>query len=49
MEKLNSYVGMAENDYLYSKAMMPVGDTIGNFNNIAALCAQSAENILKLL
>ena len=35
MEKLNSYLGIARNDYLYAKNAMSTGKEIGNFN----LCA----------
>lgn len=47
MEKLNSYTGMAKNDYLYAKNAMDTGRMLGNFNGVAALCAQSAEKYLK--
>ena len=39
MEKgLNSYYGMAYNDYCYAKAGMQVGEQLGNYNGVAALC-----------
>lgn len=47
MAKLNSYMGLAENDYLYAKNSLSVGKEIGNFNGVAALCSQSAEKYLK--
>lgn len=47
MENLNSYFGMGKNDYLYAKAGMSVGESIGNFNGVAALCSQSCEKYLK--
>lgn len=47
MEKLNSYSGMAKNDYLYAKNAMTAGKEIGNYNVVAALCAQSGEKYLK--
>ena len=47
MEKLNSYFGMAKNDYLYAKNAMNTGKEIGNYNIVAALCAQSGEKYLK--
>ena len=47
MEKLNSYLGIARNDYLYAKNAMSTGKEIGNFNGVAALCAQSGEKYLK--
>ncbi|GAA0791481.1 hypothetical protein GCM10008910_02940 [Faecalicatena orotica] len=45
--KINSYYGMAYNDYCYAKAGMQVGEQLGNYNGVAALCAQSAEKYLK--
>lgn len=47
MEKLNSYLGMARNDYLYARNGMSLGKKIGNFNGVAALCSQSGEKYLK--
>ena len=47
MEKINSYAGLAENDYLYAKNSMDVGRAVGNFNVVASLCAQAAEKYLK--
>lgn len=47
--KINSYYGMAYNDYCYAKAGMQVGEHLGNYNGVAALCAQSAEKYLKAL
>ena len=46
-KKINSYYGMAYNDYCYAKAGMQVGEQLGNYNGVAALCAQSAEKYLK--
>ena len=45
--KINSYYGMAYNEYCYAKAGMQVGEQLGNYNGVAALCAQSAEKYLK--
>lgn len=45
--KINSYYGMAYNDYCFAKAGMQVGEQLGNYNGVAALCAQSAEKYLK--
>lgn len=47
METLNSYLGMAKNDYLYAKNSMNIGKEIGNYNGVAALCAQAGEKYLK--
>lgn len=47
MEKLNSYLGMAKNDYLYAKSGMSVSRELGNYNVVAALCSQSGEKYLK--
>lgn len=47
MEKINSYLGLAQNDYYFAKAFLPAGDTVNNYNMIASLCAQSAEKYLK--
>lgn len=49
MYKLNSYYGMAENDYLYAKAGMDICRQLGNFNAIASGCSQAAEKYLKAL
>lgn len=32
MESLNTYFGMANNDYLFAKAGMQTGDKLGNYN-----------------
>ena len=40
---------MAYNDYCYAKAGMKVGEQLGNYNGVAALCAQSAEKYLKAI
>lgn len=47
MEKMNSYMGLAENDFLYAKNGMEFCKTMGNFNPVAAGCAQAAEKYLK--
>lgn len=49
MYRLNSYMGMAENDYLYAKAGMDICQQLGNYNSVAAGCAQAAEKYLKAL
>ncbi len=49
MYSLNSYMGMAENDYLYAKAGMNICRQLGNYNSVAAGCAQAAEKYLKAL
>ncbi|MFI3238308.1 MAG: HEPN domain-containing protein [Lachnospiraceae bacterium] len=46
---LNSYYGMAENDYLYAKAGLTVCEKLGNYNAVASGCAQAAEKYLKAL
>lgn len=47
MEALNSYYGMAENDYLFAVGSMKTGEFTGNFNVTASLFAQSGEKFLK--
>lgn len=47
MESLNSYMGMARNDYEYAKDGMSTGARLGNYNNVASGCAQSAKKYLK--
>lgn len=47
MEKLNSYLGMAKNDYLFAKSSVSAGDTIGNYNVVVSLLAQAGEEYLK--
>lgn len=49
MYSLNSYYGMAENDYLYAKGGMEICRSLGNYNSIASGCAQAAEKYLKAL
>lgn len=50
MEKIiNSYYGMAYNDYCYARGGMQVGEQLGNYNGVASLCAQAAEKYLKAL
>lgn len=46
-KKINSYYGMAYNDYCYAKAGIQIGEQLGNYNGVASLCAQSAEKYLK--
>lgn len=46
-KKINSYYGMAYNDYCYAKAGLQTGDQLGNYNVVAALCSQAAEKYLK--
>ena len=33
-KKINSYYGMAYNDYCYAKAGMQVGEQLGNYNGV---------------
>jgi HEPN domain-containing protein len=47
VEKLNSYFGMGENDFLYAKGSMETGKIVGNYNVTASLCAQAGEKFLK--
>lgn len=47
METLNSYYSRAVSDLLYAEAGMEIGKKVNDFNNVAALCAQSAEKFLK--
>ncbi len=49
MQQLNSYYGMAENDYLYAKAGMETCKVLGNYNAVAAGCSQAAEKYMKAL
>ena len=49
MHKLNSYYGMAENDYLFAKAGLETCKVLGNYNAVASGCAQAAEKYLKSL
>lgn len=49
MEKMNSYHGRAESDYHYAKAGLATGEQIGDYNNVAAIAAQSAEKFLKAI
>lgn len=49
MKKLNSYFGMAENDYLYAKSGLEICRKLGNFNHVASGCSQAAEKYLKAL
>ena len=47
MEKLNTYFGMANNDYLFAKAGMQTGAEIGNYNIVASPCSQACEKFMK--
>ncbi len=49
MAKLNSYLGMADNDYAYAKGGMETGRMLGNFNGVASIAAQAAEKYFKAL
>lgn len=49
MEKLNSYMGMADNDFAFAKAGIETGIQLGNFNGTAAIAAQAAEKYLKAI
>jgi HEPN domain-containing protein len=46
---LNSYFGLAENDYLYAKNGFDFCDQLGNYNNVTAGCSQAAEKYLKAI
>lgn len=43
----NSYIGMAENDYLFAYSGMQACENIGIYNSVASTAAQSAEKYLK--
>ncbi|MDK2808551.1 MAG: hypothetical protein PWP24_1287 [Clostridiales bacterium] len=47
--KINSYYGRGYSDYLYAKAGMEVGRVHGDYNGVAAMCAQAAEKYLKAI
>lgn len=47
MESLNTYFGMANNDYLFAKAGMQTGDKLGNYNVVASLCSQACGKYMK--
>lgn len=47
MEKLNSYLGMAKNDYLYAKNAMTISKEIGNYNGVAAFDDENGNAISK--
>lgn len=47
MEKLNSYLGIAENDFLFARNGMDLCRELGNYNSVTSGCAQSAEKFLK--
>jgi len=49
LEKLNSYIGMAENDYLYAKNGLEFCEQLGNYNPVVSGCAQAAEKYLKAI
>ena len=36
MVSLNSYFGMAENDYLYARGGMEICRQLGNYNSVAS-------------
>lgn len=42
MAELNSYLGLAENRYLFAKYAMESCERLGNYNCIATVCAESA-------
>lgn len=45
----NSYRSLAENEYLYMKASIEVARRLGNYNILAAQCAQICEKYLKAI
>ena len=45
----NSYKSLAENEYLYMKASIEVAKKLGNYNILAAQCAQICERYLKAI
>lgn len=45
----NSYKSLAENEYLYMKASIEVAKKLGNYNILAAQCAQICEKYLKAI
>lgn len=45
----NSYRSLAENEYLYMKASIEVARNLGNYNILAAQCAQICEKYLKAI
>lgn len=47
MANVNSYLGVADDDYLFAKAGMPTAAQIGRYNNVASICAQAGEKYLK--
>ena len=49
MEKLNSFYGLAKNDYLYAKAGLEVCKSLGSYNPIVSNWAQAGEKFLKAI
>ena len=49
MGSLNSYYALGNNDYLYAKAGLQICNELGNYNSVAAGCAQAAEKMLKAI
>ena len=45
----NSYKSLAENEYLYMKASIEIARKLGNYNILAAQCAQICEKYLKAI
>lgn len=45
----NSYRSLADNEYLYMKASIEVARKLGNYNILAAQCAQICEKYLKAI
>ncbi|MCD8020546.1 MAG: HEPN domain-containing protein [Clostridiales bacterium] len=46
---LNSYLGLAENDYLFAKAGMETFKSYGVYNSVASTAAQSCEKFFKAI
>ena len=49
MEKINSYLGMADNDFAFASGGMRTCSELGVYNSIASLCAQACEKYLKAI
>lgn len=47
MGKLNSYWGIAEQDYTYAKQILGFSKEINSFNKVVSTCAQAAGGYLK--
>lgn len=47
MAAINSYLSLAENDYLFAKASMTAAAQLGNYNQTVSICAQAGEKYLK--